>query len=197
MTKICKSVVCVLSAYVLLLVPYMAYFVMSVSYDASIGTPMDHSENFWPLFSSYFWSAFVGIVLGYVFNSRYFGRTTKGMTMTGNYKKQLFLKSGMAVLCLSGGSLLLSIRKVNARLSTMFQDLYYTISNTEHLLETAEIESAMHITKVARYFQNAVMPDTQKMTNLIVIYVFYQGMRILFDLRARNGAVAAPDSASA
>ena len=67
---------------------------------------------------------------------------------------------------------------------------YYLISNTGYLLETAEIETAMHITKVARYFQSAVMPDVQKMMNLMVVYLCYQGMRILFDLRTRNMAVA-------
>ena len=72
----------------------------------------------------------------------------------------------------------------------MFQELYYAISNTGYLLETAEIETAMHITKVARYFQNAVMPDVQKMMNLMVVYLFYQGMRMLFDLRTRNMAAA-------
>lgn len=112
------------------------------------------------------------------------------MSMTGNYKKKLLIQSGIVALCLSAVSLLLSIGVVASRLSTVFQDLYYLISNTGYLLETAEIETAMHITKVARYFQSAVMPDVQKMMNLMVVYLFYQGMRILFDLRTRNMAVA-------
>lgn len=190
MTKICKSVVCAMSAYILLLVPYMAYFVMSVSYDAAIRIPMDQTENFWPSFSSFFWSALVGIVLCYVFNSRFFTKQTKWMSMTGNYKKELLRQSVTVALCLAAASLLLSIGKVQSRLSAVFQELYYAISNTGYLLETAEIETAMHITKVARYFQNAVMPDVQKMMNLMVVYLFYQGMRMLFDLRTRDMAAA-------
>lgn len=190
MTKFFKSVVCVVSAYALLLVPYMIYFVMSVTYDAAIGMQMDHTVDFWPTYSSFFWSAFVGVVLCCVCNSRYFEKKTKGMSMTGNYKKKLLIQSGIVALCLSAVSLLLSIGVVASRLSTVFQDLYYLISNTGYLLETAEIETAMHITKVARYFQSAVMPDVQKMMNLMVVYLFYQGMRILFDLRTRNMAVA-------
>ncbi len=190
MTKICKSVVCVVSAYVLLLVPYMVYFVMSVSYEAAIRMPMDHTENFWPSFSSFFWSAFVGIILCYVCNSKFFAIKTKGMSMTENYKKRLLIQSGLVVFCLVAASLLLSIGKVQSILSTVFQEFYYLISNTGYLLETAEIETAMHITKVARYFQSAVMPDVQKMMNLMVVYLCYQGMRILFDLRTRNMAVA-------
>ena len=102
MTKIFKSVVCVVSAYALLLVPYMIYFVMSVTYDAAIGMQMDHTVDFWPTYSSFFWSAFVGVVLCCVCNSRYFEKKTKGMSMTGNYKKKLLIQSGIVALCLCG-----------------------------------------------------------------------------------------------
>ena len=190
MKKICKSIACVVSAYVLLLVPYLVSFVMNVSYDAATGMPVDQVESFWPLFASFFWSAFVGIVLCYVFNGRFFAMKTTGMAMTGSYKKKLLIQSGIVVPCLIAAGLLLSIGKVYSRLSTVFEDLYYTISNTGSLMATAEIASVIQITRVARYFQNAVMPDAQKMMNLMVVYLFYQGMRLLFDMRARNMAVA-------
>ena len=52
MKKCFKCIACILIAYLLVLVPYMGYFIRSVSYDPSLGMPMDHVDAFYPTYSS-------------------------------------------------------------------------------------------------------------------------------------------------
>lgn len=73
-------------------------------------------------------------------------------------------------------------------ISNICGNIYYAISNTRQCIDTGSEEQFMHITIIEQYFERAIIPDLMKIMNLLVAFLFYQGMRLLSAMHVTNFA---------
>lgn len=175
MKKCFKWVAYIIIAYLLILVPYMGYFIRSVSYDPSLGMPMDHVDAFYPTYSSLIWSAFVGILFYVFLRGR---KNVQQMPERENERKKLLLHTVVCAVCIVAVAFVLEWYH-GAIENSIFDDIYYAISNTGQIIATGSEEQFMHVTIIAQYFERAIIPNFLKMMNLLVVFLFYQGLQIL------------------
>lgn len=180
MKKIFKLVACILIAYFLILVPYVGYFIRSVSYDPALGMPMDNVDAFYPTYSSFIWSAFVGVFF-YIFLGR---KNVWQMPVGENDKKKLLLQTAAGTVCIVAIGCVLEW--YYGVISNICGNIYYAISNTKQCIDTGSEEQFMHITIIEQYFVRTIIPDLMKMMNLLVVFLFYQGIQILSALRVNS-----------
>lgn len=169
-----------------MLIPYIIYFIRISPYDVTLGIPSMEENNFWPLCSSFIWSVFAGCILCYVFNSAFFVKYSKNAPISKDFIKSQKVQGIGVIVVFAVMCILLETQRVYSGLCDVFFKIFYLLSDTQHLAASADLNVEMHIDMVASYFQTAMMPDTQKMLNLLVIYFTYQGMRLLLDSRARE-----------
>ncbi len=186
MKKACRLTGCIIIAYILLLVPYLIYFIRIAPYDITLGIQVSRVGGFWPLYSSFIWSVPAGGILCYLFNGRYFKRFSKDVSIQKDFKKKQAAFTAMTLAGLAVAGCLLEISRVYSNLSNIIDDFYFMFTGTKQLMAAASMEVWKHIDTVATYFQTAVIPDFQKILNLLVMYLSYQLMRFLFDSRARE-----------
>lgn len=181
MKKIFKLAACILIAYFLILVPYIGYFIRSVSYDPSLGMPMDHVDSFYPTYSSFIWSAVVGVFFYICLHGR---KNVRQMHEAANDRKGLLIQTAAGTACIIAVGCVLEW--YGGEMSNICGNIYYAISNTKQCIDTGTEEQLMHITIIAQYFERAIIPDLMKMMNLLVVFLFYQGMPVLSALHINN-----------
>ncbi len=184
MKKCFKWIACILIAYLLVLVPYMGYFIRSVSYDPSLGMPMDHVDAFYPTYSSLIWSAFMGILFYVILQGR---KNVLQMPEREIERKKLFLHTVAGALCIVAIGFALEWYHGVIE-NSVFNDIYYAISNTGQVIATGSEEQFMHVTIIAQYFERAIIPDFLKMMNLLVVFLFYQGLQMLSAVHVNDAA---------
>ena len=184
MKHIFKSMLCIICACFLILIPYWIFFIRSVAYEPLLGMPMDNIDAFDPMFSSFIWSAFVGAIFFWFLHGRKEVQQAPG---EGGNKKQLFLQTVAVTACIVAIGYVLE--RNSGRLSNLCGDIYFAISNTKQCAETGSIELFEHLMMVDFYFERTIIPDFQKMMNLLVVFLVYQGMRVWSAVRINNMAV--------
>ena len=184
MKKFFKSAACILIAYLLILVPYMGYFIRSVSYDPSLGMPMDHVDAFYPTYSSFIWSAFVGILFYAFLQGR---KNMQQMPEREIDRKKLLLHTAAGTICIVAIGFVLEWYH-GAVENSFFANIYYAISNTGQIIAAGSEEQFMHVTIIEQYFERAIIPNSLKMMNLLVVFLSYQGLQILSAVHVNNAA---------
>lgn len=184
MKKFFKLAACTLIAYLLILVPYIGYFIRSVSYDPSLGMPMDNVDAFYPTYSSFIWSAFVGVFFYVFLHGR---KNVQQMSAEEIDKKRLLLQTAAGIVCIVAIGFVLEW--CYGSISNICGNIYYAISDTRQCIVAGTEEQFMHITIIEQYFVRAIIPDLLKMMNLLVMFLFYQGMLIVSAMHVNNLAI--------
>lgn len=144
---------------------------------------MDNVEAFYPTYSSFIWSAFVGVF----FYCLLHGQKNAQYEHNGGRNRKKFLLQTLAGIV---GLVVIGCvtDRYYGRLDIICGEFYYAISNTKHCLETGTVEQFNHITIISEYFDRTIIPDFLKMMNLLVVFLFHQGMRLLSAVRINNAA---------
>ena len=181
MKQIIKSALCIVCAYFLILIPYWIFFIRSVSYEPSLGMPMENIDAFDQMISSFIWSAFVGVLF---FRFLHGGKKVQQAPGEDVNRKKLLLQTVVGMVCIFMVGYVLD--RNSGKLYNICGDIYLAISNTKHCVETGSVELFEHIGMVSFYFERTIIPDFQKMMNLLVVFLFYQGMRIWSIVRVNS-----------
>ncbi len=102
-------------------------------------------------------------------------------------RKKLFLHTVAGALCIVAIGFALEWYHGVIE-NSVFNDIYYAISNTGQVIATGSEEQFMHVTIIAQYFERAIIPDFLKMMNLLVVFLFYQGLQMLSLVHVNDAA---------
>ena len=102
-------------------------------------------------------------------------------------RKKLLLHTAAGTICIVAIGFVLEWYH-GAVENSFFANIYYAISNTGQIIAAGSEEQFMHVTIIAQYFERAIIPNSLKMMNLLVVFLSYQGLQILSAVHVNNAA---------